>query len=51
MTCYLFKVELYGYADSLDEAWQKAVEGFAADPGVPEEGDWEIVDDGGEFRE
>ena len=33
MKVYVFTVELYGYGDNADAAWNDATEAFAEDPG------------------
>jgi hypothetical protein len=47
MARYQFHVTIQGKGDSEAEAWEDAVNGFAADPGVPGDapGDVELVED------
>ena len=40
---YTFKLELQGKGNSLEEAWQNAVEAFTLDPGLPDEVKQEII--------
>ena len=37
MKSYIFTVELRGFGSTPEEAWQDAVDSFAADPGEPHE--------------
>lgn len=47
MPTFRFRVTIQGEGDTEAEAWNDAVDGFSADPGVPsdEPGDIELVED------
>lgn len=42
---YEFTVVLWGHGETIEEAWDHAVEGFTDDPGVPNDFFTDLIED------